>query len=445
MKKYPFVIIMVIILFAAVLLFVLRGEIKPVDDLMHPPSDSDSQSSIKLALEKEIGKSVVLRSVRNDENNNSLFYEDIDVGNKDETLVFFSAGKSFDAVSFAVFEKKVSGFSPIAVVNTNYRDVERVDFADINGDGKNEIIVGLSSYNDSITRRLLIYSIKKKDRRSYVEKIYECPYSAYDIFDADTNGTDDVFLISTTSSSTLYENNAYVIYYSKNALVTSEPIKLDASINTVARVSSDYKKSEKTSRFFIDGYTSDGHMATDVITCTHGSHQLKRYASFSAVNISKRDVSIYCTDVDSDGLLDIPCMYKNSQSENKSIDSVHFILWTDVSSDGTEPVGKMLENKSKGFYLLLDEKIVKNCNIKTDDNGSIISFYSKDDEKEQLLFSIASSDNAKSADAPQNYSLLTSEREYDYYYVISESGKKSGISKSDILKLMAFELEGSFS
>ncbi|MGN1417755.1 MAG: hypothetical protein ACI4W6_00330 [Acutalibacteraceae bacterium] len=445
MKKYPFVIIMVIILFAAVLLFVLRDEIKPVDNLMHPPSNSDSQNNIKLALEKEIGKNVVLRSVRNDENNGSLFYEDIDIGGKDETMVFFSVGKSFDAVNFAVFEKKVSGFSPIAVVNTNYRDIEKVDFADINGDGKNEIIIGLSSYNDNITRRLLIYSLNKKDRKAYLEKIYECPYSAYDVFDADADGTDDVFLISTASSSTLYENTACIIYYSKNTLVTSEPIKLDASINSVACVSSDYKKSEKTSRFFIDGYTSDGHMATDVITCTRGSHQLGRYSSFSAVSISKRSVSLYCTDVDGDGLLDTPCMYSNSQFNQKNADTVHFILWTDVSSDGTEPVGKMLENRSKGFYLLIDEKIIKNCSVTVNDDGSIIGFYSKNDEKEQLLFEIAAFDNAQSVDVPRNYSLLTSEREYDYYYVISEEGKKNGISKSDILKLMIFELEGSFS
>lgn len=445
MKKYSFIIIFVIVLFASALLLIFRSEIKPIDSLMHPPSNSDSESSIKLALENETGKNIVLKTPERAKTDGAVFYEDLNGNGKDEAIVFYTKGKIYEAVDLAVFEQKDNNWNMLARIEGTYSDVIKAAFADINDDGKTEIIVGFSTYNSDITRKMFVYSLNGKNDEYTLDEIYSCSYSAFAVSDINFDGVDDIFVIGSETGKNLSENTAYFVCGDKNGLSVKDSVGLDASISSVVSVSEDYLKSEKAVRFFIDGYTSDGFIATDVILCGKNSERFEKYDFYSAVQMSKRNVSIFCTDVNGDGVLEIPATvpYENGK-QLYSDSSVHFIEWRSLEKEGVETIGKMLENQSKGFYLIIDDEIDEICYAVADESGAQISFYSKGVDSDELLFEIIAVNNENPGDVSSDYKILTEEREYDYYYRIHDFGKKAGISKTDIMNMIVFETEGSF-
>lgn len=438
MKKYPFVIITTVVLFAAVLLFLLRGQIKPIDELLHPPEGYIPQGSIKQTIEETTKQRIEFLTVQNEEDSSTVFYEDMGLTSliSSETVAFYTADNSPDAVCFAVLKKSLDGkYSVLMTFQTKFENADKVDFSDIDGDGKNEIVLGLNSFDSDISQTLFVYDFKNKENGFSCEEMFECPYASFKIFDVDHSGTDDLFVVS-TAASRFYENEAFFVSFDGEKSVKSGSVKPDASMNTVSNIAFDFQKQEKQTRIFVDGYTSDGHIITDVLLCEKGKNQITKFTKLSVPVISKRTVNIPCFDVDGDSFVEIPCVSNDASLKNSN---THIITWCQITDSGVSTALKMLENKQKGLFFAVKDDVDRLCNITSRKNGNILSFNLKSDNT--LVFELYITDGSHSSNIPTDCKLLASEREFDYYCYITQEGEKSGISLTELKKCVMTDFE----
>jgi hypothetical protein len=331
-----------------------------VTDLVRPPKLTGKQQSLQAALEKEIGTKYILKYPLKGLNRSAFIMKDIDGDNKEEALALYCPQDENAGTHIMVLKLSSGKWKKICDISGDGNEIESVDFGDYFGTGKSCLTVGWTLFNSS-DFGLGVYTIG--DGKKGFTKVYSDSFSAMSILNIDNNKTDDMLLFNLNPSP--ITSLARMITYDNGRLHEVSNAPLDSTVSSYAgayitNISSNAKG------VLLDGYKGAHSMVTELITWKNGKLITPYYDNITnAVTSTLRDVAISCTDIDNDGVNEIPFPVEMPGYEDQQFaDKIWLVSWkkSDGNSGFIDKFSSIM-NFTEGYYFTIPPSWLKNVTV----------------------------------------------------------------------------------
>lgn len=442
MRKYAVSVIIVSLIALLGFLFI-STYFQPVDSLIKPPKLEGENLSIQLAFESSIDGDYVLKQPLSGEYKSAYILADLTGDNDDEVVVFYSKSSELGIVHMNVLDKTDGEWASIADFQSDYNDIQEINFADLNGDGTKEIIVGWTVLGESYAKLMTIYQFSLEDKMM-LRPIYSDYYSKFDVSDIDSDSYDDIISVKYTTAGNVAEYTAALLTYKNDEINIGATFTLDSSLSSVAAINFDYSPQESTTRVFVDGYKIDGGMVTDCLLWNKDNDVFERYsvAGSTVASLSLRNTSVLCSDINDDGIIEVPSEeFLPNISDNEANNlGQSLINWMRVTSETAEIVDRHIFMSQYGYRFRFSEKWLGNVSVSNDPRKGILTFWSVENSdgtivKNKKLFSvmtITEIDLETIGEISFTYSQLMQLKGNLYYSKIFDAGVEYGITKKEI-------------
>ncbi len=353
--------------------------------LMSPPELTGDMYPISQALSKSIKGDYQLKYPSSGERRSAIILEDIDDDGTFEAFAFYSTqDDEMTNMHINAIRKDNKGYTSVAEQSIVAGGVERVDFCDLDGDGKKEILVGWEVYGLS-EKQLCVYSLTDKalDQR-LLEK-----YTGFSCCDLTLSGENELFIHLLNTSDML--NSAAVYKVLDGGLQKIGGCVLDLSVKTVSPPITG-KLSGGQTAIYIDEIKGAGAV-TEVLFFKDGELKNPLLETENTVeNIrTLRSASIASRDIDSDGVIEIPVATKLPNATS-SDELLYYTNW--CVFDGENLVTKSITvlNTIDGYYIEVPKNLEGHIAVLKDTESHRRVFYHYDAENESVgerLFSIS--------------------------------------------------------
>lgn len=420
-----------------------------VDSLMRPPKLSGENSLLQKAFEQSLdnGESVVMKTPLSGVNRSSYLLFDIDNDETDEALVFYS-DPSVDEYACASVFKFDGEWKLVSNIKGQGDEIYSVTFADINGDGTLEIILcwtyvadaalaGSSAvYSGGNNRIMTIYSYNKTSTALIKSELFS------NIFVADFNNdrSDEILLVnvdlSKSSNTTIGKfigfDSDYSVKITKEFSMTRMIEILNIVTDTVIDGNSNY------TRVYIDGAINDSAVITDVIKIKHDDFSISfpfTEEIFADESKMLRDVRTYCSDIDSDGIIEIPSLEKLKSSTIVSDDAqnsapLNLTVWSELDGDSVSVDFKCVLNSSYGYLFKFPDEWETKVTAFYNRENYTLRFWALDENMTVTneLFSIRAVTDVDWDDNHYGYTKFSASGATVFGYSITSYGESFGVT-----------------
>ena len=451
MKKYAvgFVLVFLIALLG---FFVFTTTFQPVDSLMRPPKVEGENLSIQLAFEEKIGTDYVLKRPLRGNYRNAYTFIDLTGDKNNEVIVFYSKSDSLGIVRMNVLRNIEGKWKSIADFQSVHNDILEVEFADLNGDGNKEIIVGWSVFQDSYSKLMSIYEVSEDSDSVRIHPIYGDYYSMFKVTDIDGNNINDILTIKYATAAESAEYTASFLSYDDSGFTEKGSFILDKSLNSIGAINFDYIDNNSQTRIFVDGYKVDSGMITDCFVWNKDKNEFSHYlvSGVSVPALTSRTSTVFCKDINGDGLIEIPTedylpniSVNNDLVKNNNL-GTSLIVWLWIDEDEFEYVESHIILSQYGYSFRFKQSWLDNVSVENDQQRGLLTFWSLNyidgvAIKDKELFSImtlSDFDLETISELSFYYSMLDQVKEKYYYCRIYDEGYEYGITKKDIRNRM---------
>lgn len=387
----------------AAALFLFSGcSLAGIDELYSLPQASKEYLQLQELIDNEIKAGSEYSAPTTGSLRQSVQLMDLDGDGINEALAFLR-NKDLQP-EICVYRKTEGKYALAATIAGDGTAIGRVECADIDCDGVSEILV---SWEVSAELRLLkVYSMK--DWKSSVLLTASCV--DFQLGDLDSNGLTDVIALNLEASGGVVD--MYTIYKSGN--VAQKSARLSASLKAadrfrIAAIADD------TPAVFVEGpYSADDKrdLLTDIVVFTDG--ELKNISCGTTEDSSaKRQFSVYSTDIDGNGSLDVPFAEKLSGAVEYWI-----FDWYTYDGDGKNvKCASTFHNYTDGWFLVLPDEWRSTVSIRRE--GSVSG-------EKSVIFSTVDEETGALTDRLAIYTLTDENRTeratIDGRFVLMSSG-----------------------
>lgn len=433
------------------------------ENLVRPPKLTGDDGELQSAFERAmIGKGeYVLKYPSDGEYRSAFVRHDLDGDGKDEALVFYSLKAEEMSVYMYMLDNVDGIWSAVGEIPGEGNDIYSVEFCDLNGDGIDEILVGWSSLDAKINKKLSVYcSYRNSQDLSYRLLVIET-YTAMYTTDLDGDGEKEILLTLINSTSDTYTTEARLLKMSSDS-ATDFQIKAVGQISLYSEITAITKISSSVSggkRYLYIDEAADNTYLTELIYWDSNKNALAAPIDVSVLTVSacptSRSLPLNCADVNGDGRIEIPSttllsggriIRKNADnSDNKQPaetlpnENMYIINWNRFYEGEFTPVKSYIENEYDSFRIAYDKESMKNWAVSFYPDEHISQFFmiknieDADEANEPvLLFSI----KALELDAEMRIGTdVIVGNNYKYTYEITEDGEAQGIKKSFIASI----------
>ncbi len=443
MKKYTlgFLLVAVISLLGAIL---FTNSFEPIDNLMSPPMLSGDYYDIQVAFEGTAGKGYVLKYPTKGVYRSAFTFIDLTNDDDEEVVVFYSRADEIGVVRMNVLDEIEGEWVSIADFESAHSEIQQLEFADLNGDGKIEIITGWATYQSDMSKKLNIYEINISQENSIgIKNVFEDDYSEFYIFDVDNNGSEDILSLKYRTKGPETEYIAAFLRFGNLGVYEEGTISLDKSISTVK--SSVSEKSGSFRRIYIDGYKIDSGMVTD---CFYWNSDEKAFVRITIegqplTSLTSRSTNIVSADIDGDRKIEVPVEEMLPASSVIVPDrEIHaeqaLIRWTNITDESLTTDKYQIVNQTGGYSFNFDADWLGKVTVKNSTAEDTLSFYELKLENGQFvsgkpLFSIRVMDTSADEDNSLTYyKFLGVNKGKYYYYRIYSGGEDMEIDRKTI-------------
>lgn len=472
MKKY--IGSLFVILITIGLIYILTGtSFEPVDRLMRPPKSEGRNSDIQTAFEASVTEKYILRSPLSGEHKSSFIFVDFNGDKSEEVVVFYSLSDVPDTVRMNILNKTGENWKSVADIESAHKQVHRVDFSDMDNDGIKEIITGWSIFDTELSNTLNIYKVIYNSNILNLKKIFESTYNEYILADMDSDGHSDMLILDNHRHNNKSDIKAAWYKFNGDKSILTGEIIVDPLISSVYSVCSDTDKETGYTRIYVDGYRNDSGMTTDLFywDCKNNTFVRPFYSSSTSLaSAATRGIALACRDVNNDSLIEIP--FEEFIPESRIVTTSrtaapqqNIVRWMTYSINGFNDVYFEIYNPHGDYSLKIKNDWYKKFSVINDtDKGEMTLFLlnphdfsafdnynDKDYGKPEFEFDILNDDSVKNpalfsilviAENESNFHNLTgykyikSNNGYEYYCRIFAAGKKAGITKDSIKKIL---------
>lgn len=329
-----------------------------VDTLLAAPKLTEEQSAIHEALIAAVGNNLTLKYPKNGSNRSAYVIANVDSEPGDEAIVFYeyTGDSAEEGLRVNLLDKATDGsWISVKEIAGAGKEVDQVILTRMGPDSSQYFLVGYQTLSGD-EKALEIYSYRSGD----FTRIGTTTYSVLETFDINGDGTNELVTIrrqtntetgQVTSKAALLELK---VEQGEDGTETEE-VTLSQSIDMCDNVTS-YAKA-KAGRLadgrralYVDSVNGEGQLQTELVYYRYSALQNPmQLRSEKLLPVCTRPTGFYSTDIDGDGIIEIPSVkpmlgYENAVTEEQ----VYLTNWT-VYKDFYE-----LETKYSGYYDVSD-------------------------------------------------------------------------------------------
>lgn len=378
-----------------------------VNDLVSPVSPLGENADILHALDAYVSNGYSLKNPVHGKNITSFSFFDIDNDKVDEAIAFYEPKDNLGEIEMAIIKKVDSSWSVVENILGKGKAVFSVDFKDVNGDKKTEIVVCWDIINNSTNHEFSVYKIKNDKNKIKLSLIDEpITINEYIFVDYDGDGLDEALLFELTSGN-FTSAKAELYSLKNNHFKLLGETKLDSHITSYTTLQ--IEEAENDIRVYADAVGSDGaSMLTEVIYWSNSYDTIiSPFYSYSTGRTydTGRSAMIPSTDVDDDGLLEIP-----TDKKKKTPKQVSAVNWKCYKNTTLIHKCYSLLVDTDNYFVTIPDKHFNKIKVSYDEKSKEMSVLNK--SSKNLVFSIK----------PMLKATYDSNKDSDYSVVMENSG-----------------------
>lgn len=421
--------------------------IRPVSALLSPPLYYEEYEELVEAFNTNVGKGALLCSPQSGSHKSAIVVEDVDSDGETEAIIFYRASAEETVVRMHYFTVSSGKWVSNGDFNGYGNEVKSVVVEDMDGDGYKELIVTWSLSGVTASNVTSIY------RATYMTgKFKEISNEACilcEVVDVDSDSKKEIFYISQSNTSGVIQKMAKVMKLSGDSVVHMGETKIDPNISTYKSFKTEKASGDSPLKIYIDAFKGENNMITELIYWDKDKKELVAPLIDSetlANNVTLRFEPILSSDINNDGIIDIPVQSEifanGDDSTTIDVENVYLTRWCNFSSAADyETVENTLINYSDGYMIFIDEDELDIVGIRNYRSQSCWVVYEvQSNGEEEEIFSVmkvpAQRWNERKSDA---YIPIIEKKDSTICVYITPSGREFGIDeeyvRSKIVKL----------
>ena len=313
------------LLAASVLLGGCTGLDATLDSLLSPPKLTEYQTAIYNALIQSTGGQVELTYPRSGDYRSAFVVYNLDDEPTSEAIVFYRAPEteqSEGGLRMSFLDQQDGQWFDLLDRPLTGREVESVSFSDF-GMGIDIVVRCTLLGQTEQTVNVLNYE------NGNVEELYRGNYVFYEAADMDSDGFNELFIINYDAG--LGYHSAHLLSYHENeegntvfGAVSTVPLNTD--VVTVQRMNRQ-KLKDNDFLVFLDYSKGSGIFGTQLLRC-YGKNLTQIYSEGLTRRNNNNTPTLYSTDIDGDGRLEVPVTSPLPGYENLTIpEQLYTVEW----------------------------------------------------------------------------------------------------------------------
>ena len=393
----------------------------PAESLYAMPKQSRDFYDLQTAVEGILPSDGAYAPPVAGDNQQAVQLSDLDGDGENEALVYIR-GAGDTPMSLCIFDKQGESYRLLAKLDGAGSAFDRVQYAQLDGKGGNEIVVG-RRLSEQVTCSLSVYTLQD----GVITELLSAAYSEFITSDLNSDGLTDLVLLR--SDADAKNGIAEFYHWQEDQLYREVEARMSAPAYAVKRIITG-RVSESIPAIFVGSEYGESTIITDVFGVYRGEFTnlaLDEDADTAVQTV--REYYVYSSDIDDDGLIELPRLLplqsvpEDSSSENQSL-----VSWYNLIPGGGERAKALTyHNYSGGWYLSVPEQwadrlIVTRGNAFDSTLVYTFSLLEEDGALRQLFSLVAlSGDSAQKAQTDGSWIKFHSKGEISYFCCIMDS------------------------
>lgn len=338
-----------------------------VDTLLRAPNPTGEMHLIQKTLEDYVRGDIVLKYPVSGEYRSAFIMKDLDGDGDNEALAFYTTEPEDGTVNMHLnLIDNIGGtWQSVSDVQNQSSGVDRVSFADFDGDGRLELTVGWSA----LEKQLTVYSLTDG---KLTERMKE-KYAEYAPCDLNRDGVSELLIVNLSMVDKTSEAKLYTL--SDNKITEESTVSLDGSVTGYSIPVVSVLPGGRPA-VYLDAAKSGGSTITELIYFEDRKLKAPFYDKDRAENaITLRPASVAIRDVNSDGVPEIPYMEPLPGMEKKSdADKIYLTYWRDYDGIRFEKVLTAVMNYNDGYSLAFPDRWISGVTAERNTNERLRVF-----------------------------------------------------------------------
>ncbi len=327
------------------------------DKLLSPPRLSGDLYPIQQALIDSIDGDYTLKYPTTGDIKSAVITEDIDNDGVKEAFAFYSTTDGEQTLMHLnTIVKKNGKYKSVDDCTVEAADVEQINFSDLDGDGKKEIIVGWEVYANS-EKQLSLYEYSF----GLLTKRMSQKYTNFICCDLDENGVQEILVqeLDTTKS----ENKASVYVLTDEGVSQTAGCMMDGAVKTVGKFKLS-KLSTGKPAVYIDETKGIGAV-TEVLFLVKGELKNPLLDSVNTMeNITTvRSATIGAADINSDGIMEIPIASDMPCADAGATEKLYYTNWCSFNGEALTVKQVAIVNTVDGYSINIPTRWISNISV----------------------------------------------------------------------------------
>lgn len=338
------------LLCAVLLLFSLSGCGLPdgnIETLLSPPAPSGELYDVWRIVKELTADTATLKYPSSGEYRSAIITKDLNGDAVSEAVAFYSTTlDNVTSMHISLIAKSGDEWTSFGDVSLVATGVERVDFADINGDGTLEIVVGWNVYG-SVQKSVGVYELGKT---GLVSRILE-NHTSYICRDFDFDSNPDLLIINKDTIKNL--STAKLLDLAEEGAKELGTCPLDASVTEYLEPI--VFSLDKKTAVYIDGFKGTGMVTEMLVIENNIITNLSFSGGTNTAFDTYRATASPTLDINGDGNYDIPIPYLLTQGASAN-ENVYKTNWYSFDGTGISLAASTVMNYEDGYFIEIPEK-----------------------------------------------------------------------------------------
>lgn len=405
----------------------------PAENLYAIPKQPESYYNLQTAIDMVMDEGGTYCPPVAGENQQAVQMTNLDDDSDFEAIVFMKTNED-KPLSLCVFDKKEDGYELVARFNGAGSAFGQVKYVQFDGRPGNEIVVS-RQISDSVSQTLSILTVSD----GQLLELASTTCSEFITVDLNSDSLQDVLLLHQDGEA---QNGIAVYYHWEDGQAVRE---LEASMSTPVSAAKRIikgKMCQGVPAVFVASTYGEDTIVTDIFGLRNGVFtNLNQSVDGTSIVETAREYYAYSTDIDSDGLIELPRLLPMAELEGDELSKNQFLIqWYNILLDGRKKE-KILtyHSYSGGWYLQLPEKWAESLAVtRFAAFGTARAYRFVDTKSGQNLFSIAALTAESQPVEERSWEKLTEKGEITYYAQLGPGAQDHELSMEDLRQMFHF-------